>query len=219
MRIKACIMMTAILAGMASQRPALAQTEKVARTAVLETRVVRDSSDCPTAIDLWLVSTTDTIQGFEVVLQWDRPEHPQFVRGVPGKQQKPSALDSLNALLKPTDPRTQIPVDRKGTLISGWEFAEARSTDGHVAKILGVAKLFGQDEPDPILPGASGSLMRIPISAQIAGASTPDTTFAILNFDAAGTRLSTPRGVLFGPLTLGQTPVATGKCETAGRAK
>ena len=119
MTIKLCIMLTALFTAMASGVMAQSEQEKNSRTAVLETRVARDSSGCPTAIDLWLVSTSDTIQGFEVILQWDRPDHPQFVRGKAGAAKKPSKSDSLTSLLKPPDPATQITLDRRETLISG----------------------------------------------------------------------------------------------------
>lgn len=169
------------------------------RTAVIETRLVRDSAGCPTAIDMWLVSTTDTIQGFEVVLQWDRPGQVQFVRGTSLTPKPVTAADSMTALLKPSDPKTQMPIDLGNSLLSGWEFVEARSVDGLSAKVLGVAKLFGQSEPEPVLPGATGSLMRIPFAAL---GTASDSMDVVLNFDSGNTRLSTARGVLFGPLTL-----------------
>jgi hypothetical protein len=181
---------------------AQAKPQDPTRTAVIETRLVRDSNGCPSAVDLWLGSTSDTIQGFEVVLQWDRPNTVQFVRGLNKATQPASGADSLTALLKPSDPKTQIPAERIGALISGWEFVEARSMDGHTAKVLGVAKLFGQNEPTPILPGASGALLRIPIVVKSADGAAADSVPVTLNFDVAGTRLSTHRGVLFGPLTL-----------------
>lgn len=204
-----------ILVSLVLPSPASAQAkpQEPTRTAAIETRLVRDTNGCLNAIDLWLVSTTDTIQGFEVVLQWDRPNAVQFVRGQDKTAQTPSALDSLTALLKPSDPKTQIPAKRVGDLISDWEFVEARSMDGHTAKVLGVAKLFGQDEPKPILPGASGALLRIPIAVKSAGDAPADSLPITLNFDAAGTRLSTHRGVLFGPLTLKSTPVKSLACE------
>lgn len=186
-------------------------SQEPVRTAVIEARLVRDSAGCPSAIDLWLASTTDTIQGFEVVLQWDRPNQIQFVRGGKGVTKGNSSTDSLTALLKPTDPKTQMPIDRRTSLLSGWEFVEARSTDGHTAKILGVAKLFGQDEPTPVLPGNSGSLMRIQFSV-LKSSPTADTGAVHLNFDAVNTRISTPMGVLFGPLTLKSLTVDPGDC-------
>jgi hypothetical protein len=212
MTTKVCIMLTALITGIASGVMAQSQQDKIMRTAVLETRVIRDASGCPTALDLWLASTSDTIQGLEVILQWDRPNHPEFVRGKTGSGKQPSKADSLTALLKPTDPSTQIPIDRLETLISGWEFVEARSVDGNFAKILAVAKLLGQEEPAPILPGASGSLMRIPLSNAPAVPDMVDSTSAQISFDPAGTRLSTHRGALFGPLTLRSTAVDTRDC-------
>lgn len=189
---------------------AQAKAQDAVRTAVIEARLVRDSAGCPAAVDLWLASTTDTIQGFEVVLQWDRPNQIQFVRGGAASKSK-SATDSLTAMLKPSDPKTQMPIERPGSILSGWEFVEARSTDGHSAKILGVAKLFGQEEPTPVLPGSAGSLLRIPISI-LRNAPVTDTGAVMLNFDAVGTRLSTQRGVLFGPLTLKSLAVDPQDC-------
>lgn len=182
------------------------------RTAVLENRLVRDSSGCPIAIELWLVSTTDTIQGLEAILQWDRPDRVEFVRGSAKFKPAPSATDSLTAMLKPTDPSTQMPVDRQGSKISGWEFVEARSTNGISAKILAVAKLFGQDEPEPLLPGSSGLLLRMPISVSDGSDLASDTGSVSLNFDGLNTRLSTHRGVLFGPLTLNTVAVQPADC-------
>lgn len=204
-----------ILVSLALPSPASAQAkpQEPTRTAAIETRLVRDSNGCLSAVDLWLVSTTDTIQGFEVVLQWDRPNAVQFVRGQDKPAQPLSAADSLTAMLKPSDPRTQIPAKRVGDLISGWEFVEARSNDGHTAKVLGVAKLFGQNEPTPILPGTSGALLRIPVVVRPSGENPADTLPVTLNFDAAGTRLSTHRGVLFGPLKLKSTSVKSLACE------
>lgn len=190
---------------------AQAKSQEAVRTAVIEARLVRDSSGCPASVDIWLASTTDTIQGFEVVLQWDRPNQIQFVRGTTAAKKPTSATDSLTALLKPSDPKTQIPIDRRASLLAGWEFVEARSADGLTAKILGVAKLFGQDEPTPILPGASGSLMRLPLSILPPGG-IPDSGAVNLNFDATGTRLSTLRGVLFGPLALKSLAVDPREC-------
>lgn len=202
MHTKLSILGLILVSALGPECMAQAKPQEPTRTAVIETRLVRDSNGCPSAVDLWLVSTTDTIQGFEVVLQWDRPNAVQFVRGQQSSTQPPSATDSLTAMLKPADPKTQIPADRSGTLLSGWEFVEARSSDGHTAKILGVAKLFGQNEPTPVLPGNSGALLRIPVTAKAGQAPPADSLPVTLNFDAAGTRLSTHRGILFGPLTL-----------------
>jgi hypothetical protein len=202
-----------VLLALASEVSAQAAPQEPTRTAAIETRLVRDSNGCLDAIDLWLASTTDTIQGFEVVLQWDRPNTVQFVRGLDKSGKQQPATDSLTAMLKPTDPKTQMPVERIGTLISGWEFIEARSMDGHTAKVLGVAKLFGQNEPTPILPGASGALLRIPVVVKSASSAADDSLNVTLNFDPAGTRLSTHRGVLFGPLSLKSTPVKSLTCD------
>ena len=209
---KALLTMFVVFAALDSHDAfAQAKAQEAVRTAVIEARIVRDSSGCPTAIDLWLASTTDTIQGFEVVLQWDRPNRAQFVRGVPAGAKAMKPADSLTAMLKPSDPKTQMPIERGATLLSGWEFVEARSTDGITAKILGVAKLFGQDEPTPVLPGASGPLMRIPIT-NTRSATAVDTGAVSLNFDPLGTRLSTQRGVLFGPLTLKSVALEPQNC-------
>jgi hypothetical protein len=211
MKSISCIMCAALVIGVALNTLAQEQSTAATPTAALETRVVKDSSGCPTAIDLWLVSTTDTIQGFEAVLQWDRPEHPLFVRGV-SPNKKGTGTDTLMMQLKPTDPRTQIPIDRSGSLIARWEFTEARSTDGHFVKILGVAKLLGQDDPSPVLPGASGSLMRIPLSPTPMSTYEADTGLATLYFDPASTRLSTPQGVLFEGLTLRSSAIDVAAC-------
>lgn len=202
-----------VLLTLASEAFAQAKPQEPVRTAVIETRLVRDSNGCLNAIDLWLVSTTDTIQGFEVALQWDRPNTVQFVQGQDQPAQALSTKDSLTAMLKPADPKTQIPSERIGNLVSEWEFVEARSMDGHTAKVMGVAKLFGQTEPKPILPGTSGALLRIPIVVKSGGDIAADSLPVILNFDMSGTRLSTHRGVLFGPLTLKSTPVKSLACE------
>ena len=193
--------------GLAQEKP-----QDPARTATMETRLIRDSAGCPAAIDVWLTSTTDTIQGFEVVLQWDRPNHIQFLRGVAAKGETAPETDSLTALLKPTDPKTQLPISRVHSLVSEWEFVEARSLDGISAKILGVAKLFGQADPTPIVPGDNGALLRIPFTILKRG-DVVDSNDVVLNFDAAGTRLSTARGVLFGPLTLTSLAVNPRECQ------
>lgn len=219
MRTKVHMMFLTLLAAMAVTSPAQIVPDKVMRTAVLETRLIRDASGCPAGIDLWLASTTDTIQGFEVVLQWDRPVHPEFVRGVRDPGKKPTREDSVTALLKPSDPRAQIPIERQQGLIEGWEYVEARSADGQLAKILGVAKLLGQADPSPILPGASGFLLRIPLTVPPGFRNLADSASADLNFDGAGTRLSTHRGVLFGPLTLRPVAVDLGDCGKAERSK
>lgn len=193
--------------------PVLAQApaQGATRAANLEARVIKDSTGCPSAIELWLSSTTDTIQGLEVVLHWDRPGRVEFQHGVPASKAAPT--DSLSALLKPADPSTQIPLERAKGLLSKWEFVEARATVGNGAKIMGVAKLFGQDEPSPLLPGASGSLLRIPVRvlSPVAGAPA-DTGGVNLTFDTAGTRLSTHRGVLFGTVALKGTALDPGPC-------
>ena len=212
MRIFVFIMLVATLTGTASHIGAQTPPQSAVRTAVLETRLVRDSAGCPSAVDLWLVSTTDTIQGLEAVLQWDRPDRIQFLRGAPSAPKKQTAADSLTAMLKPSDPNSQIPVGRQGSVIAAWEFVEARSANGNSAKILAVAKLFGQNESEPLLPGASGSLLRIPLAVLAGAGIAADTGAAILNFDAAGTRLSTHRGALFGPLTLKPTAVDPRGC-------
>ncbi len=201
MRKMTMSMTCAVMAWLLLTGVEIARTQDRAGSAVLEARIVRDSAGCPSAVDIWLVSTTDTIQGFEAVLQWDRPDGLHFVQGLPGIEVKHAAKDSLTNMLKPTDPRTQIPTSKEGTILSAWEFVEARSADGHSAKVLGVAKLFGQDDPAPILPGSSGTLLRLPIRAS-KPETMKDTTLTTLSFDPAGTRLSTHRGVLFGGLTL-----------------
>lgn len=204
-----CLVSMPVASSMAQPKP-----QEQSRTAVLETRLVRDSAGCLTAVDLWLVSTTDTIQGFEVVLQWDRPDRIHFVRGTKSSPKPKTAADSLTAMLAPSDPSTQIPVDRAGSIVSKWEFVEARTLNSHSAKIMGVAKLFGQEDPAPVLPGMSGSLLRLPVSVQPAKTGIADSASITLSFDTAGTRLSTHRGVLFGPLALKQSRLAAVSCES-----
>lgn len=206
------IVAAALALGTTAPVSAQAPAQGATRAANLEARVIKDSTGCPLAIELWLSSTTDTIQGLEVVLQWDRPDRVEFQHGVPASKAAPT--DSLSALLKPADPSTQIPLERAKGLLSKWEFVEARATSGNGAKIMGVAKLFSQEEPAPLLPGASGALLRMPIKILAPAANAPaDSGGVNLAFDAAGTRLSTHRGVLFGTVGLKGTTVHPAACE------
>lgn len=199
--------------GLLSSSAVVAQGDSLLRkplSAALEARLVLDSAGCPGAVDIWLSMTSDTIQGIEVALQWDHPGPVVFMSGGPSPDT--SIADSVADLLLPKDKSTLIPLDRRGSLIANWELVQARTTSGHVAKLIAVAKVMSQESIAPVVPGQSGLLVRLPLAVRTLppGAPTPDTV--LLTFEMSQTRLSTHRGVLFDRVSVAPVSVDISSC-------
>ena len=218
-RIRTVLGLTYLLVLMPLLRPSVeagTPGESAERTASLEVRIVKDSSGCPIAVDLWLASTSDTIKGLEAVVSWDRPDFTQFAP-FPISVTKPdtSALSVL--LRKAANDRDRAMIDTSHSLLSGWEFLHARLQSQISVKIVGVATFLGQRPGIPIPPGMSGLLCRFALKkAEIAAdASTGDS--ATVSLGRESTRLSDPKGRLFTQLKLKQDVTRMMPCPAGKR--
>lgn len=185
-------------------------------TASLELRIIKDSVGCPVAIDLWLESTSDSIQGIEAVIGWDHPRWLDFAMA--GSDPSGKDTTALGTLLgKAVNPRSRVAMDAHGMLLSTWELLEARRTGVDTIKLVGVARLFGQHPGVPILPGASGRLCRFGlIQSKWTGA--PDQSDSVIvSLEPVGTRVSDPNGVLFSQVKLKQGVMAIVRCRASKR--
>ncbi|MBI3871885.1 MAG: hypothetical protein HY304_02275 [candidate division Zixibacteria bacterium] len=183
-------------------------------TASLELRIVKDSLGCPVAIDLWLASTSDSIQGIEAVVGWDHPQWLDFA--LAGSDPSGKDTTALGALLgKAVNPRSRVALDAPGGLLSTWELLEARRTGEDTIKFVGVARLFGQHPGVPVLPGASGRLCRFSLTQSVSSASPDPPDSMLVSLEPSGTRVSDPNGILFSQVKLKQDVTAIVRCRAS----
>ena len=197
-RLKCTISTMAILASLVFRATTVladSTAVPVLPTVALGLRLQYDSAGCPAAVELLLEKTADTIRGLEAVLQWDRPDAIEFLRGK-SHVDSLSIADSLSGLLVPKDKSTLLPLETREQLLGRWEFAQARFISGARAKIIAVAQILSDSGRVGIVPGQSGVLCRLPIRALPRSESIPTVDSVTLNLDPMGTHLATSRGDL-----------------------
>lgn len=184
-------------------------------SAILETRIAVDADSCPTAVEIWLVSTTDTIPAMELVLAWDRPDFARFKTEavtlpridtlVSGKSPGNAKAQADSVIVKPV-------LRRQGGLVDDWEYAEARGASGLSVKIAAFASLTAGSGAKPLLPSESGLLFTLPVEV------LPKPPMDMLGDSAAvgmspeATRLSDIMGNLIDHIVLRSSAMRTPPC-------
>jgi hypothetical protein len=208
--------------GGTSAQPALA-VQSAGPTA-LEIRVVSDADSCPSAIEVWLTQTHDTIVALEFVLGWDRPDFARF-------QTERHALPALDTLLDDTatvdtsedvvkDKRIVRPVlDYQGGLLENWEYVEARGETGLGVKVVALARVTEAPTELAIHPGDSGRLVVLPLDVRLGQYRSVDHDSAAVGFAEMATRVSTRRGSLVDSLTLIPAYLPTAPCLRSRRSE
>lgn len=174
--------------------------------ATLEARIVTDPRGCPMAVDVWLKRTTDSIQGIEVYLAWDRPGVGLFetskVRMASPDSTGKDSLSAKSLTESGVSARIEPRMDRSRGLLRSWEYVAARGETGTWVKVTGIAYLVGGSKPRPICPGDTGLLFRLPVKVLTSQKNSLDGDSAIVLFDRQRTRYSDTRGKLFNSLDL-----------------
>lgn len=206
--------------GSAAAPPTCAQesTLDVPASVVLETRIAMDADSCPTAVEVWLTSTTDTIQALQLALSWDRPDFARF-RTVTLKN---PAIDMLAAgdsaaaaRSKPDSVSTAPAFSREDGLLSNWEYVEVRGEHGLSLRITAFPYLTTQGDASALLPSDSGLLLSFPVGilpkppVDILGDS------ASVGMNSAGTLLSDPNGNLIKGIALRSQSMGAAACWSA----
>jgi len=192
-----------------------AAQDSVKQGPVLEARFVLGPDQCPQAVQVWLVSTPDTIQGLEVFLTWDRPDFALFVtkrapilqagaqKSKTGVKGSPKAADNL-----PLQPA----IERGKGLLKQWEYVEARGETGIWAKVTAVAYLLGETRPPPICPGETGPLFSIPLTLPKPQMAFAEGDSAIVSLDDLQTRGSDTKGNTLEHLVLRNAVIYVAPC-------
>lgn len=182
---------------------------------ILEARFILGSDHCPTALGVWVVSTPDTIQGLEVVLQWDRPDFASFAlsrtpRTKTGLDQakpdrKGATEGERNVLPRPA-------LERDKGLLKQWEYVEARGETGLWAKVTAVAYLVGKSRPRPVCPGDTGLLFSLPLELPKSQVNLVEGDSAIVRLEEHLTRGSDARGNTLEHLVLRDAVIRMAPC-------
>jgi hypothetical protein len=187
---------------------------------VIEARFVFGPDHCPIAVQIWLVSTPDTIQGLEVFLTWDRPDFALFEtrkpKVTPASKQKP-AMGTKDSLKSTGDLPLQPAIDRSGGLLKQWEFVEARGENGLWAKVTAIAYLMSQTRARPISPGESGALFSIPLVPIKSQMPFADGDSVVVRMDRLLTRISDNKGKLLEHLVLRDAVVCVAPCRKTSK--
>jgi hypothetical protein len=214
--------LTGPLVLLAVLRPPSAWSQKApdsGRVASLEARIVTDSAGCPTAVDLWLASTSDTVKGLEALLQWDRPDLVRFAPAAPLNSRKSDSAADSTVLARTAKPANSAAIDTRGGLLAGWEYVEARSSDGLTVKITAFSSLLPRRKATPIPPGKHGRLCRLPLAAVTGGALPAPGDSLCVWLDAVKTRLSNASGDLFGDVKLRRGIISLAPCLAGHRSR
>ncbi len=189
---------------------------------VLESRLVSGPDQCPKAVQVWLVSTPDTIQGFEIFLTWDRPDFAKFALARPsdsepgGRKGESGAKDSK---LVPGSLAQRPKISRADGLIAKWEFFEARGDSGLSVKIVGLAYFLGDSRPRPLVPGDSGVLFSLPLEMAESKVAYIDGDSSIVRLDNMMTRLSDTKGNLIKQVVLRDAIAHVAPCRPTVKKK
>ena len=186
----------------------------------IEARFVLGPDHCPIAIQIWLVSTPDTIQGLEVFLTWDRPDFALFETRKPKvspTSERKRATGSKDSLKSAGDLPLQPVIDRSGGLLKQWEFVEARGENGLWAKVTAMAYLMSQTKPRPISPGESGALFSIPLVPIKSQMPFADGDSVVVRMDGLLTRISDNKGKLLEHLVLRDAVVRVAPCKKTSK--
>jgi hypothetical protein len=184
----------------------------------LEARFLVGPDQCPKAVQVWLISTPDSIQGLEVFLTWDRPDFALFetkkatIPQIGAQKPKAGAKDSPKA----ADSSPLRPVLERGKgLLKQWEYVEARGETGIWAKVTAVAYLLGETRPPPICPGESGLLFSIPLTLPKSRTTFVEGDSAIVRLENLQTRGSDTRGNMLRHLVLRNAVIHVTPCRHA----
>ncbi|MBI5868553.1 MAG: hypothetical protein HZB43_09735 [candidate division Zixibacteria bacterium] len=189
---------------------------------ILESRLITGPDQCPKAVQVWLVSTPDTIQGFEIFVTWDRPDFAKFAvakrtDSLPGDRKgKSGAKDSkLNPGSTPLRPQ----ISRAEGLVAKWEFFEARGDSGLSVKVVGLAYFLGDTRPRPIAPGDSGVLFSLPLEMAGSKVAYIDGDSSIVRLDNMMTRFSDAKGNLIKEVVLRDAIAHVAPCRPTVKKK
>jgi len=185
---------------------------------ILEARFILGPDHCPTALGVWVASTPDTIQGLEIVLQWDRPDFALFARSKTPRTKLGS--DQARPDRKGTTEGAghvlpQPALERNKGLLRQWEYVEARGETGLWAKVTAVAYLVGESRPRPVCPGDTGLLFSLPLELPKSQVNIVDGDSAIVRLDEQLTRGSDPRGNTLQRLLLRDAVIHLAPCRPA----
>ncbi len=207
---------------LAATRPSFAQyaTSGDSVTAILETRIVVDADSCPTAVEIWLVATTDTIQAMQLVLSWDRPDFARFTTEkvtLPRIDTLLSDKSSASTKTKPDSVIVKPVLRRQGGLVDDWEYAEARGENGISVKITAFAFLTAGSEAKPLLPSESGLLFTLPVEVLPKPSMDMLGDSAMVGMNVEGTRLSDTSGKLIPHIALRSSAIPPSPCWSSPR--
>jgi hypothetical protein len=194
--------------------------DSVKKGPVIEARFVLGPDHCPKAVQIWLVSTPDTIQGLEVFLTWDRPDFALFETRKPKVtplSDRKRAAGNKDSLASVGDLPLQPVIDRSGGLLKPWEFVEGRGENGLWAKVTALAYLMSQTKPRPISPGESGALFSIPLVPIKSQMPFADGDSAVVRMDGLLTRISDNKGKLLEHLILRDAVVRVAPCKKTSK--
>jgi hypothetical protein len=173
----------------------------------LEIRTVADADSCPTAIEIWLTETQDTIVALEIYLNWDRPDFARFRKAQYALPPLDTLVDDTAAIIggEDVDKKEEVlqpVVDRRGGLLENWEYVEARGESGLGVKVVALARVSEAPAALAIQPGDSGRLVALPLDVPFNQYRPIEHDSAAVRFGRMATRISTRRGALVDTLTL-----------------
>lgn len=200
-------------------QPSWAAVEDSARPGpTLEARFILGPDHCPTALGVWVTSVPDTIQGLEVVLQWDRPDFALFSRLKTPRTKRgidQAKRDSRGAVEGASNAVSRPALERNKGLLKQWEYVEARGETGLWAKVTAAAYLIGESRPRPICPGDTGLLFSLPLELPKSQADFVEGDSAIVRLVEQLTRGSDPKGNTLEGLLLRDAVIHMAPCRVA----
>lgn len=210
--------------GVVTVPPVYAQkgTMNTSASVTLETRIATDADSCPTAVEVWLTATTDTIQAMQLAIAWDRPDFGRFTT----RSFRRFAIDTLDrgdsAMTSGSkaDSLITVPVlNREDGLLSNWEYVEARGGNGLSVRVTAFPYLTAKGDASPLLPSDSGLLFSLPVEV------LPEPPVALIGDSASvgmspeAVLLSDPNGKLMKNITLRQSSIRATACWSARKKR
>jgi len=207
-----CLLMCAAIVPVNNH--ALAQVPEASASAILETRIATDADSCPTAVEVWLVSTRDTIQALELVISWDRPDVAHFIT----ESVKRPVIDTLvsgkpsNAGGKKDSIIVKPLLSRSDGLLKNWEYVEARGESGLSVKVTAFPYLASEGDATPLTPSQTGLLISLPVKSLPKPPLDVLGDSASVGFGEKASFLSNPRGKLISNIVLRPRIWHAGRC-------
>ena len=205
---------------LAAQQSWAAVQESQRQGPILEARFILGSDSCPTALGVWVVSTPDTIQGLEIVLQWDRPDFALFKRLKTLRAKTGTSQASPDGKRVTEVAGTMLPrpvLERDKGLMKQWEYVEARGEAGLWAKVTAVAYLMGKSRPRSICPGDTGLLFSFPLELPNPQVDFVEGDSATVRLDEQSTRGSDPKGNTLEHLVLRNAVIHVAPCRSTSK--